>query len=236
MIAMPAPTPVKTRSTRASAWRSSWPSSVMAPARSTPPQRAGCRSLVDTPDIRGDLHMHTTYSDGRDPLESMVAGCHALGYEYVAITDHSSGAAASRTLARDDIAHQLDDIDAAARPVSRDDHPPRHRGRHPARWPPRFRGCHPRALRHRPGLPPRSRAPGCRPADAPEPRRHPAPARQRALPSGEPAGRTLRRLRPRLRRPLRGGGRRPGPRSRSTGRPATWTSTASAPGRPRPPG
>jgi DNA polymerase (family 10) len=68
-------------------------------------------SLVDTPDIRGDLHMHTTYSDGRDSLESMIAGCHALGYEYVAITDHSSGAAASRTLARDDIAHQLEDIE-----------------------------------------------------------------------------------------------------------------------------
>ncbi len=68
-------------------------------------------ALVELADMRGDLHMHTTYSDGRDPLESMLAGCHALGYEYVAITDHSSGAAASRTLARDDIAHQRDDIE-----------------------------------------------------------------------------------------------------------------------------
>ena len=68
-------------------------------------------ALVEPADMRGDLHMHTTYSDGRDPLESMLAGCHALGYEYVAITDHSSGAAASRTLARDDIAHQRDDIE-----------------------------------------------------------------------------------------------------------------------------
>jgi DNA polymerase (family X) len=67
--------------------------------------------LVETADMRGDLHMHTTYSDGRDPLESMLAGCHALGYKYVAITDHSSGSAASRTLARDDIAHQRDDIE-----------------------------------------------------------------------------------------------------------------------------
>ena len=46
-------------------------------------------ALVETADIRGDLHMHTTYSDGRDTLESMLAGCHALGYEYIAITDHS---------------------------------------------------------------------------------------------------------------------------------------------------
>ena len=42
----------------------------------------------------------------------MVEGCHALGYEYIAITDHSSGAAASRTLARDDIARQREEIDA----------------------------------------------------------------------------------------------------------------------------
>jgi DNA polymerase (family 10) len=67
--------------------------------------------LVGTPDIRGDLHMHTTYSDGRDDLPSMVEGCSALGYEYMAITDHSSGAAASRTLARDDIARQREEID-----------------------------------------------------------------------------------------------------------------------------
>jgi DNA polymerase (family 10) len=67
--------------------------------------------LVTTADIRGDLHMHTTYSDGRDGLEAMVAGCHALGYEYIAITDHSSGSAAARTLARAEIAQQRDEID-----------------------------------------------------------------------------------------------------------------------------
>lgn len=68
--------------------------------------------LIDTPHIRGDLHMHTTYSDGRDDIVSMIGGCHALGYEYIAITDHSSGAAASRTLARGDISRQREEIDA----------------------------------------------------------------------------------------------------------------------------
>ena len=72
--------------------------------------RGALPSLVDATEIRGDLHMHTTYSDGRDALESMVEACHALGYHYMAITDHSSGAAASRTLARDDIGHQRDEI------------------------------------------------------------------------------------------------------------------------------
>jgi len=74
--------------------------------------RGALPALVDASHIRGDLHMHTTYSDGRDSLESMIEACHALGYEYIAITDHSSGAAASRTLARDDIGHQREAIDA----------------------------------------------------------------------------------------------------------------------------
>lgn len=56
--------------------------------------------LVERRDIRGDLHMHTTYSDGQDPLESVVAASAVLGYEYIAITDHSENAGASRTVSR----------------------------------------------------------------------------------------------------------------------------------------
>ncbi len=56
--------------------------------------------------------MHTTYSDGRDTLAAMVEGCHALGYEYIAITDHSAGAMAARTLGYDEIARQRDEIDS----------------------------------------------------------------------------------------------------------------------------
>jgi DNA polymerase (family 10) len=41
-------------------------------------------------DVRGDLHVHTTLSgDGRSPLEEIVAGAAARGYEYLAITDHA---------------------------------------------------------------------------------------------------------------------------------------------------
>lgn len=67
--------------------------------------------LIDVADIRGDLHMHTTWSDGRDPLEAMVSACATLGYEYVAITDHSESAAASRTIGRDALARQREEID-----------------------------------------------------------------------------------------------------------------------------
>jgi DNA polymerase (family 10) len=45
--------------------------------------------LVALEDIRSDLHVHSTRSDGKDPLEAMVTAAKARGYEYVAITEHS---------------------------------------------------------------------------------------------------------------------------------------------------
>jgi len=54
--------------------------------------------LVETTDIRGDLHMHTTSSDGRATLEEMAAAAKALGYEYIAITDHSKALAMANGL------------------------------------------------------------------------------------------------------------------------------------------
>jgi DNA polymerase (family 10) len=48
-------------------------------------------ALVEATDLRGDFHMHTTWSDGDDSLEAMVAAAAARGYEYHAISDHSQG-------------------------------------------------------------------------------------------------------------------------------------------------
>ena len=45
--------------------------------------------LVQIEDSRGDLHMHTTESDGADTLQAMAKAAKARGYDYVAITDHS---------------------------------------------------------------------------------------------------------------------------------------------------
>jgi DNA polymerase (family X) len=69
-------------------------------------------SLISREQIRGDLHMHTIYSDGADTVEGMVSACCALGYEYIAITDHSERAAAGRTLSRRDLSRQRAEIEA----------------------------------------------------------------------------------------------------------------------------
>ena len=47
--------------------------------------------LIEASDLRGDFHMHCTWSDGRDSLESMIAACKERGYAYHAISDHSWG-------------------------------------------------------------------------------------------------------------------------------------------------
>ena len=52
-------------------------------------RRGALPTLVALVDIRGDLHMHTTWSDGDDTVEMMARGAQARGYEYIAITDHS---------------------------------------------------------------------------------------------------------------------------------------------------
>ncbi len=46
---------------------------------------------IELADVRGDFHMHCTWSDGRDSLEEMIAACAARGYAYHAISDHSWG-------------------------------------------------------------------------------------------------------------------------------------------------
>ena len=45
--------------------------------------------IITLEDIKGDLHMHTTWSDGAHSIEEMVEACRAKGYQYMAITDHS---------------------------------------------------------------------------------------------------------------------------------------------------
>jgi DNA polymerase (family 10) len=55
-------------------------------------------ALIQLSDIRGDLHMHTTETDGRATLQEMAEAAHALGYQYIAITDHSKALAMANGL------------------------------------------------------------------------------------------------------------------------------------------
>ena len=52
-------------------------------------QKRRLPKLVELDDLRGDLQMHSTDSDGRDALDAMAAAAEKIGYEYIAITDHS---------------------------------------------------------------------------------------------------------------------------------------------------
>lgn len=81
-------------------------------------ERGALPPLVSELHIRGDLHMHTTWSDGRNTIEEMVLAAAHLGYQYVAITDHSESAWSSRKLARADIPRQREEIDAVRAAVS----------------------------------------------------------------------------------------------------------------------
>jgi DNA polymerase (family 10) len=54
--------------------------------------------LVCIDDLRGDLHMHTTVTDGRDDLETMAAAAHRRGHRYIAITEHSRALAMANGL------------------------------------------------------------------------------------------------------------------------------------------
>jgi len=75
-------------------------------------ERGELPHLVSAEHIRGDLHMHSTWSDGRNTVADMVSASRQLGYEYVAITDHSERAWSSRTLSASDVGKQRDEIDA----------------------------------------------------------------------------------------------------------------------------
>jgi DNA polymerase (family 10) len=97
-----------------------------------PPIRAGYltlaearATLADHPQwaagLRGDLQMHTTYSDGRVPLREMVATCdETYGYEFVAITDHSQGLAIANGMDEARLAAEGADIDAINRDLEAD--------------------------------------------------------------------------------------------------------------------
>lgn len=66
--------------------------------------------LVKLSDIKGDLHVHTDWSDGHDSLEALVVACRAMGYGYIAVTDHSRGRGIAHGLSEERLREQISAI------------------------------------------------------------------------------------------------------------------------------
>jgi DNA polymerase (family X) len=76
------------------------------PFRGEPP------ALLERGDIRGDLHMHSTWSDGKATILEMATAARELGYEYVAICDHTPNVRVVPGLDADDLRRQAEEIAA----------------------------------------------------------------------------------------------------------------------------
>jgi DNA polymerase (family 10) len=75
-------------------------------------------TLVAQSDIRGDLHVHTTWSDGKASVLEMAEAARALGYEYIAICDHTRAVRVVPGLDADDLRRQGEEIAAANEQLS----------------------------------------------------------------------------------------------------------------------
>ncbi|MBI5408446.1 MAG: DNA polymerase/3'-5' exonuclease PolX [Nitrospirae bacterium] len=62
--------------------------------------------LVELKDLKGDLHVHTNYSDGSHDVQELIAAAKERGYEYLAITDHSKGLGIARGLSIEQVLEQ----------------------------------------------------------------------------------------------------------------------------------
>ncbi len=97
-----------------------------------PPLRADFMSLASAREtlaaapemrerLRGDLQMHTSYSDGRVSVKEMALEAIALGHEYIAITDHTKGLKIAGGMSEEVLSMQLAEVDALNREMERGD-------------------------------------------------------------------------------------------------------------------
>ncbi len=66
--------------------------------------------LIQMSDIRGDLHVHSDWSDGHDSIAELATAAKVMGYEYLAITDHSIGLGIARGLNEERLRQQIAEI------------------------------------------------------------------------------------------------------------------------------
>ena len=75
-------------------------------------------TLVELSDIKGDLHVHTNWSDGRDTIEAMALAARELGYQYLVIADHSGGRGIAHGLDTERLIQQMLEIKELNRRIS----------------------------------------------------------------------------------------------------------------------
>jgi DNA polymerase (family 10) len=68
-------------------------------------------TLIEQDDLRGDLQMHSTWSDGENSLSEMAQACLARGYEYLSITDHSQAVTVAGGLKPEEVRSQWEEIE-----------------------------------------------------------------------------------------------------------------------------
>ena len=169
--------------------------------------------LVRPEDLRGDLHTHSEWSDGVEPIEVMAQACRRRGYEYQVLTDHTISLAIAHGLRPDQVEEQREIIrrlneqfaseeadrrPAAGRVAERVPAAAWLRARDPRRWAPRLPRRAARALRPRRRIAARLAPTAARAADRARPDRDPLAARRRdraPVGSDDPVA---RRPRPRL--------------------------------------
>jgi DNA polymerase (family 10) len=71
--------------------------------------------VIELADLRGDLHTHSTWSDGKSTLEEMVEHAEALGYEYIALTDHSPSERVAHGLDRTRLEKKIEAVERLRR-------------------------------------------------------------------------------------------------------------------------
>jgi DNA polymerase (family 10) len=77
------------------------------------PSAPGLPELISQQDIRGDLHSHTIASDGRNTITEMAKAALALGYEYLAITDHSASHGFGNDVSPEELRRQIERVKEA---------------------------------------------------------------------------------------------------------------------------
>jgi DNA polymerase (family X) len=75
-------------------------------------QKGALPHLASLTDIRGDLHVHSDWSDGRGSIEEMAGASQALGYEYIALCDHSPSVGIAGGLSPEDLDRKIEAVSA----------------------------------------------------------------------------------------------------------------------------